>query len=84
MVLGKIICPVGGTWAPKDVELALLFAIAEPIEAHVHSLGAFLFDCAIGNPTGSVVVSLEWGGWLGVAQFMQSSLNGTKGLSIKK
>jgi len=84
VVLGKIICPIGGTWAPKDVELALLLAVTEPIEVHVHSLGMLLLDSAIGNPAGVVVVGLEWGGWLGVAQFMQSSPNGTKGLSIKE
>jgi len=52
------------------VELALLLVVTEPIEAHVHSLGTLLLDSAIGNPTGSVVVGLEWGGQLGVAQFM--------------
>jgi len=55
---------------PKDVELSLLLAVTEPIEAHVHSLGMLLLDSAIGNSAGSVVVSLEWGGWLGVTQFM--------------
>ncbi len=69
---------------PKDVELALLLAITEPIKVHVHSLGAFLLDSVIGNPTGSVVVSLEQGSWLGVAQFLQSRPDGTNGLSIKE
>ena len=40
---------VGGTSAPVDVKLTLANAIADPIETHVNSFGAFLFDRVVGD-----------------------------------
>ncbi len=83
-MFGEIICPVGGAGAPENVKLSLMLAVTEPIEVHVHSFGAFLLDSVIGNPAGSVVVSLEWGSQLQVAQFFQGSMDGAEGLDIEE
>jgi len=52
-----------GWWhlGAKNVILPLLLAITEPMEPHIHSLGAFLFDGVIGDTTGCVVVGLQRG-----------------------
>ncbi len=56
--------------------------IAEPIESHVNRFGAVLFDSVVGNAAGSVVVSLDRHGWLGMAQFGQGDTNGADVLGI--
>ena len=45
-----------------DVELALLNAVSDPIESHIHCLGASDFGSAIGKPIGSGVVGGDPGG----------------------
>jgi len=59
VMFGKVVCLVGGAWAPKNMILPLLLAITEPVKLHMHGLGAFVLDSVIGNITGSVVVSLQ-------------------------
>ena len=83
-MFGEIIGPVGMAGLPENMELTLAFAIAEPVKAHVHSLGAFLFDCIIDDPAGSVIVSLQGCGGLRMAQFFQSSADGADGLGIEE
>ncbi len=83
-MLGEVVCPIGGTRAPENVELALVPAIPKPIEMHVNSFGVFLFDSVIGNPAGSVVVGLEQGSWLWMTKFCQGSADGAKGLGIEE
>ncbi len=67
VVLGEVIGFVGSTQSPKDVILALVDTITDPIELHVNGLGPFLFDVVIGNAGGSGVVSLNRGGRLGMS-----------------
>lgn len=44
---------------PKDSELSLLFAIFEPIAAHAHCFGQFLFDGTIvDNTHGCIAIGL--------------------------
>jgi len=43
-----------------------------------------LFDHVIDDPTGSVVVSLQGSGRLGMAQFFQGSVDGADGLGIEE
>jgi len=51
---------------------------------HIHGFGPFLLDHVIDNATGSVIVSLQWGGRLGMAQFIQSNVNGADVLGIEE
>ena len=67
---------------PVDMKLALPYAITNPIEMHVHCLGASLLDCIIGNTTGSAVVSDDGCGWLGMAEFIENVVNGIRFLAI--
>jgi len=83
-MFGEIVSPAGIARPPENMELALAFAIMEPVKLHVHSLGAFLFDHVIDDPTGSVVVSLQGCGGLRMAQFFQSSVDGADGLGIEE
>jgi len=83
-MFGEIVSPAGIARPPENMELALAFAIAEPVEMHVHHFGVFLFDHVIDDPTGSVVVSLQGSGGLGMAQFFQGSVDGADGLGIEE
>jgi hypothetical protein len=50
-----------------DNEVALVDPISDPVEAHVDGFGSALFDCTIGDPRGTQVVSLDGGGGLWMA-----------------
>ena len=67
MMLSKKIGPIGNTAAPINVELTLANAIANPIETHVNSFGAFLFDRVVGDAGGGSVVSDDDRRWLRMA-----------------
>jgi hypothetical protein len=60
------------SFSPMNVELALAFAIFEPVESHVNGLGTSLFDGVVGNASGTAVVDLNWSGWLGMAHFYEN------------
>ena len=66
MMLGVVISKVGDTQLPVNKELALAFAIAYPIKAHVDRFQSFLLDGVIGKAVGSRVVKLDWSGRLWV------------------
>jgi hypothetical protein len=36
VVLGPIVCSVGGSWVPEKTELVLGFAASKPMESHIH------------------------------------------------
>jgi len=84
VVLGEVICFVGSTWSPKDVILALMDMITNPIEAHVNGLGPFLLDVVIGNASDSGIVHLNRGGGLGMSKFVESNAQGTCMFGIEK
>ena len=44
MILGVVFAKVGDTWLSVDEELALVYAIAYPIKAHVNQFLSFLLD----------------------------------------
>lgn len=69
MVLGVAICNVSASRGPQDAELFLIYSIADPVESHINSFGALLFDCAIHDACGHRVISGDWGGGLWVAHF---------------
>ena len=58
MVFGKVIGAIGGTRAPKDVELPLTGAVTNPIKSHVDGLRPLLFDGVIDDAACSAVVRL--------------------------
>ena len=69
MVLAKVVAQVSTPWFPTHIELALLDAVLEPVEAHVHGFGMALLDGVIGYTVSTGIVGLEGSasGWLGVA-----------------
>ena len=44
MMFSPVVGIVEFAWAPVDAELVLAFAIAEPVESHVHGFGPFGLD----------------------------------------
>jgi len=75
VVLGEVVSEIVLTFGPVDEELALMNAIADPVELHVHCLGATLFDGVIGDSGGCTVVGLHWCRALLETEFFQSSAN---------
>ena len=71
MMFGSIVGSVLGYWAPVVSELALGFTAAEPMESHVHCLGATRLDVIGDHTKGSAVVSLDWCGRLFVARLFK-------------
>ena len=64
VMFGPIISQVCCAWAPDPSELVLGRATSQPMEPHVHGLGAFWLDVVRDNANGSGVVSLNWSGRL--------------------
>ena len=64
VMFGPIIRQVCCAWAPNPPELVLGRATSQPMETHVHGLGAFWLDVACDNANVSGVVSLNWSGRL--------------------
>jgi hypothetical protein len=67
MVFREIIRAGETAFFPTNYKLALADTVANPVKAHVNGLGSFLLDSVVGDAGGSAVVSLDWGGGLGVA-----------------
>jgi hypothetical protein len=76
MMFGEVVRMIVGASFPVDDELALSYAIADPVETHVDGFGLSLFDSVIGYSLGGAVVSLNGGGRLWVAQFSEGNANG--------
>ena len=53
-----IISEIENTLFPVNMEVALADSVAQPVEAHVHRLGHFLFDCFVDDACGTFVVKL--------------------------
>ena len=53
MMFGEVVCKVSGTWSPKYYELALVYTVSNPIEAHVYGFCSLDFDVVVRNPAGS-------------------------------
>ena len=63
MMLGPVVCPVGGARAPEESELALGLAASQPVESHVHGLCVLGLYIVVYDSTGCAVVG--WGSlWL--------------------
>ena len=59
MMLGPVVCPVGGAWAPEKTELALGFAVTQPVESHVHGFSASWLNVVVHDSEGCGVVGLH-------------------------
>jgi len=74
-----VFCPIVGivefARSPIDAELFLAFAVAEPMESHVHGFGAFGYNFAVDDSVCHRVVGLERSCWLWVAHFFQNYSN---------
>ena len=84
MVFGEIICKVIGTGAPKDLELALVRAIAEPVETHVNGFGPTLFDSVVDNAGSAAVINLNGSGRLRVTHVREEGAKHDTFSSVKK
>jgi len=69
MMLGPVVCSVGGAWAPEKSELALSFAFAQPVESHVHGFSVSWLNVVVHDSEGCGVVSLHGSLGLFVAHF---------------
>ena len=58
VVVGKVCF----SWGPFDGQLALVYSVRDPMESHVHCLGAFQLVVTVGKATGSGIVSGDFGG----------------------
>ena len=76
MMLGEVVSPIVTSFLPVDNEMALTNAISNPVEVHVDGLRAELLDCVIGDACCCVIVSLDRGGRLWVAQFNEACADG--------
>ncbi len=59
MVLGPVVCPVVGAWAPKELELVLGLATLQPVEYHVHDFCALGLYVVVYDSKGCAVVGLH-------------------------
>ena len=69
MVFCVVVASVLRAWSPKNAELFLCSTILEPVVAHVHGFGAFVFGGFVGDANSGGVVGLDGCGWLWVSQF---------------
>ena len=76
MELCVVVCLVGWSWGPIDVQLFLADVILDPVESHVHGFGPFLFHGFVHDACGCRVVDLSRCGRLCVAEFFQGGALG--------
>ena len=62
-----VVGQIRATGGPINIELSLVDAVAHPVEPHVDSLGAALFDGVVEDAGGIGVINDDGGGWLDVA-----------------
>ncbi len=69
VMLGLVVCPVGGSWVREKLELTLGLVASQPVESHVHGFFASGLYAVVYDSKGCAVVSL-YGSWgLFVAHF---------------
>lgn len=76
VMLGAVVCPVGGSSGPVESKLALDHTATEPMVSHVHCLELLWNDGVVGEASGGGVVSLNWSAWLGSIYFHESVSEG--------
>jgi len=83
LMFGKIIGTVGVA-STKNVKLALVSLITDPVKMHIYCFGAFLFDGVIDDATSGTVIHLQWGCRLWVFQFVQGNAHGAYHVCIEE
>ena len=83
MMLGMVICQVGGPGTPIYDELFLPGSALHPIEAHVDCFGALLLHRVVGETNGGGVVHLDGRGRLWMAHFGECSADGNGLLGVE-
>ena len=76
MMIFPVVSLVFRTWASVVSELALGVLAAEPMESHLHCLGALWLDVVGDYTVYCAVVGLDGCGWLLVAHFFKQQLHG--------
>ena len=66
--LRKEVSQVLGARYEHNAELALIHTISEPVEAHVQGLAQLERHGAVGQPNRALVITIDNGGRLGVAE----------------
>ncbi len=69
MMLGPVVGPVVGSGAPEKLELALGFAVAQPVESHVHGFSSSWLNVVVHDSKDCGVVGLYGSFWLYMAHF---------------
>ena len=75
MMFSEIIGMIQTTFFPVNKKLALANLIAYPVMMHIHSFGAFLSDCIIGNAAGSAIIGDNTGNGLGMTKLSKNVVN---------
>jgi hypothetical protein len=78
MMLGEVVGMIGAAWFPMDLELFLADAVADPVKAHVHGLGAALLDGMVADTGSGAVIGHDGGFWLGMAHFGKARVDGAR------
>ena len=76
MVLRIEVTKVCCSWGPEDMELFLVHAVLDPVEAHVDGFGSYLFAGAVSNSDCGGIVYLDRCGWLWMAHFVECDAEG--------
>ena len=74
--LGEVVGNVDAAGDVADKELQLSNAVPKPVKPHVARLGELLLDGPVGKSDGDLVVTVDDGGTLGVAEVVQDATFG--------
>jgi hypothetical protein len=67
VLFGVVVGQIFTARAPVDAEVVLSDSAFDPVKAHAHGLGSFLFDSVVGKTCGGGIVCLKWSRRLWVA-----------------
>ena len=65
VVFGKVISAITFTMPPVNIELALVDAVSDPEEAHIHALRPLLFDCSCKDAHITLIIHFDCVGGCG-------------------
>ena len=71
-MLCEVICQVVDPSSPVNDELALIDAVADPVEPHVDRFGAALLDSVVDDARSARVVGLNGSRWLRMTHFFKN------------
>ena len=71
-MLREVVCQVVDSSAPVNDELALVYAVADPVKPHVDRFGAALLDSVVDDARSARVVGLDWSRRLRMTHFFKN------------